>query len=261
MSRLRIFDRDNDEFKVRLRSIRTTTIVKSIRQGRRIGQHAGRPKAVGLHLPRATHVSSAGVGIVKTKYVSAARTGGLSHYLEKDVPDKMSAYVGRDRAGSEEHKAELFNERGSVSEDERQAFVSRAQRDPRLWHLIVSPPAADQLDMPRFVQSFMQHIEADTGLTLDYIASVHRDTEHVHSHLLVRGRAQYGVAFRFERDYLSHGMRIRAEEVAQRHLALGLNREPAIEQVTQVAHQRMQETISGSDIQVILAGRCHCATR
>jgi hypothetical protein len=55
MSQLRIFDRNDDEFKVRLRSIRTTTIVKGIQLGRRIGQHAGRPKAVGLHLPRATH--------------------------------------------------------------------------------------------------------------------------------------------------------------------------------------------------------------
>jgi hypothetical protein len=99
MSRLRIFDRNDDEFKVRLRSIRTTTIVKGIRLGRRIGQHAGRPKAVGLHLPRATHVSSAGVGIVKAKFVSAARAGGLSHYLQKDIPEQMSTYMGyvRDR--------------------------------------------------------------------------------------------------------------------------------------------------------------------
>jgi hypothetical protein len=53
MARLGIFDRD-DEFKLRLRSPRRTTTVKGLRLGRRTGQLAGRPKAVGLYLPRAT---------------------------------------------------------------------------------------------------------------------------------------------------------------------------------------------------------------
>jgi type IV secretory pathway VirD2 relaxase len=104
--------------------------------------------------------------------------------------------------GPEGHKAELFGARGPVSEDERQRFVSRAQRDPRLWHLIVSPPAADKLDMPLVVNRLMEQFAADTGITPEWIASIHRDTEHVHSHILLRGRALDGSDFRIDRDYL-----------------------------------------------------------
>jgi hypothetical protein len=112
MPRLNILDRHDDELHIRLTThapqVHTPHIGGGrLRLGRRAGQHQGRPKAVGVHLPRATSATPAGVGIVKAKFVSAARAGGLSHYLQKDVPDKMSAYVGRDGAGPEGHKGVL----------------------------------------------------------------------------------------------------------------------------------------------------------
>jgi hypothetical protein len=165
MRRLGILDRQQDEgLHIRLRATHQTTHIGGgrLRLGRRAGQPAGRPKAVGVHLPRVTPASPAGVGIVKAKFVSAARAGGLSRYLEKDVPEQVSNYIGRDGAEHEGHKAELFNAHGPVSEEQRQQFVARAQRDPRLWHVIVSPQQADKLDMPLVVNRFMEQVQADT---------------------------------------------------------------------------------------------------
>src|SRR5262245_27747914 len=126
MHRLGILDRQDDGLRIRLASPRQTPHIGGgrLRLGKRAGQLAGRPKAVGAHRPTGAQTGTGGgIAIVKSKALSPARANGYSQYMTRDkeperAADGYSRYMSHDRA-------ELFNQHGPVSEEQRQAFVQR----------------------------------------------------------------------------------------------------------------------------------------
>jgi hypothetical protein len=54
----------------------------------------------------------------------------------------------------------------------------------------------------------------DLGTRLDWVAVDHWNTDNPHVHLLVRGQTDQGADLVMARDYISHGLRSRAEELA-----------------------------------------------
>src|SRR5258708_12775768 len=60
----------------------------------------------------------------------------------------------------------------------------------------------------------MQRMERDLGTQLEWIAAVHRNTEHPHVHIAVRGVDGEGRPLRLPREYIRAGLRGRAEEIA-----------------------------------------------
>src|SRR3546814_2108727 len=56
-------------------------------------------------------------------------------------------------------------------------------------------------------------MEADLGSRLDWVAVDHWNTDNPHVHLLVRGVADTGADLVISRDYISRGLRSRAEEL------------------------------------------------
>jgi hypothetical protein len=61
-------------------------------------------------------------------------------------------------------------------------------------------------------------MEADLGTRLEWIAVDHWNTDNPHVHLLVRGVTDQGADLVMARDYISHGLRSHAEELAQAEL-------------------------------------------
>ena len=61
-------------------------------------------------------------------------------------------------------------------------------------------------------------MEADLGTKLEWLGVAHYDTDNPHLHLLVRGKDALGADLVINRDYMSHGMRLQAMEVATRSL-------------------------------------------
>lgn len=57
-------------------------------------------------------------------------------------------------------------------------------------------------------------MEADLGTRLDWIAVDHHDTDNPHTHLVLRGVDDQGADLVIARDYISHGFRLRACELA-----------------------------------------------
>src|SRR3546814_6349214 len=57
-------------------------------------------------------------------------------------------------------------------------------------------------------------MEADLGTRLDWVAVDHWNTDNPHVHLLVRGQTDQGADLVMARDYIGHGLRSRAEELA-----------------------------------------------
>src|SRR5262245_52223255 len=54
--------------------------------------------------------------------------------------------------------------------------------DPRMFKLIISPEFGDRLDLQALTRGVMSKIESDIGTRLEWIATVHRNTEYPHVH-------------------------------------------------------------------------------
>jgi type IV secretory pathway VirD2 relaxase len=95
------------------------------------------------------------------------------------------------------------------------AFLSRLWKAPWCFKVILSPDPAMSAALPlqEVAQSWMQQIEADLGVKLDWIGAVHRDTETPHVQFLWSGRTLAGEPVRIDRGYISHGLRTRAAEM------------------------------------------------
>jgi type IV secretory pathway VirD2 relaxase len=83
-------------------------------------------------------------------------------------------------------------------------------------------------DLTRFTRSFMGQVEDDLGTQVDWVAVNHYDTDHPHTHVLVRGADAGGQPLTIQRSYIAHGLRHRAQEIATHEL--GPRREVAHEQ-------------------------------
>ena len=93
-------------------------------------------------------------------------------------------------------------------------FADRTKDDRHHFRFIVSPEdAADMTDLRAFTRDLARQMEADLGTRLDWIAVDHWNTDNPHVHLLVRGVDETGQDLVISRDYISRGLRSRAEEL------------------------------------------------
>jgi len=120
---------------------------------------------------KATRQTSTPKAIVKVGYMRSGRVAGYARYIERDgtagpardgttAAQGYSGYMGRDGAGEDGQRAQLFTRVGETVD--REAFVNRSQGDPRAWTIIVSP-GSNHLDMERYIREFMLQMEIDLG--------------------------------------------------------------------------------------------------
>ncbi|MEN3167752.1 DUF3363 domain-containing protein [Gluconobacter sp. OJB] len=146
-----------------------------------------------------------------------ARPGSLADHL---------AYLRRDGVTRDGEKAHLFGPDGQ--EVDAQDFAARCKDDRHHFRFIVSPEDAPEMaDLDGFTCDLVQQMEADLGARLDWAAVSHWNTDNPHVHLLVRGVDQAGADLVIARDYISHGLRSRAEDLVS--LELGPRAEHEIE--------------------------------
>ena len=86
--------------------------------------------------------------------------------------------------------------------------------DERLFKIIVSPELGDRLNLREYARDFIRRMEQDLGTQLDWVGAVHRNTEHPHVHLAIRGVDAKRTPFRLPREYVRSGLRERAAEIA-----------------------------------------------
>jgi type IV secretory pathway VirD2 relaxase len=98
---------------------------------------------------------------------------------------------------------------------DHRAFADRCEEDRHHFRFIVSPEDAEQLsDLKAFTRDLMAQAERDLGSKLDWIGVDHWNTDNPHIHVIVRGKADDGGDLVIARDYISHGMRARAADLA-----------------------------------------------
>jgi len=127
----------------------------------------------------------------------------------------LSAHVGylkREGVTRDGARAEMFDARSDRADDA--AFSRRCADDRHHFRFIVSPEdAADLTDLRAFTRDLVRQMEADLDTRLDWIAVDHWNTDNPHVHLLVRGVDERGADLVVSRDYISRGLRSRAEDL------------------------------------------------
>ena len=144
--------------------------------------------------------------VIKARYVVLKQAGARSvethlRYIERE---------GVDRDGGKGHAYGPATDHADLAD-----FEERGRGDRHQFRFIVSPEDAQQLeDLRGYTRHLMTRMEGDLGSSLDWVAVDHWNTDNPHTHVVLRGRDQTGQDLIIARDYIAHGMRQRACELA-----------------------------------------------
>ncbi|ERY19735.1 TPA: relaxase/mobilization nuclease and DUF3363 domain-containing protein [Pseudomonas aeruginosa] len=126
---------------------------------------------------------------------------------------KHLRYIERDGAGRDGEPGRAYGPQ--TDEADLDAFKERAAADRHHFRFILSPEDGAELDDLRtYTRHLMNRMEADLGTRLDWVAVDHWNTDNPHMHLIVRGCDDTGKDLIISGDYIAHGFRHRAAELA-----------------------------------------------
>jgi type IV secretory pathway VirD2 relaxase len=154
-------------------------------------------------------------------------------------------YIQREGVGREGEPGQIYDRIHDTAD--RQAFEDRSTGDRHQFRFIIAPEDATHLgDLRGFTRELMTRVERDFGTTLEWVAVDHWDTDNPHTHLVLRGKDQAGRDLVIARDYIRHGMRRRACELASEWLG------PRTDQELREAsrHEVSQDRWTGLDQQL-----------
>jgi type IV secretory pathway VirD2 relaxase len=144
--------------------------------------------------------------VIKARVVRHAGAKFRSAPLARHIGYLERGGVTRDGA-----RGRMFDADSETADDK--AFAERCEEDRHHFRFIVSPEDAGEMtDLRAFTRELMADAERDLGTRLDWIAVDHWNTDNPHIHILVRGCAEDGGDLVISRDYISRGLRYRAEE-------------------------------------------------
>ncbi len=136
-------------------------------------------------------------------------------------------YLQRDGATLEGERGQLYS--ANLDRANGSAFLGRGQDDLHQFRLIVAPEDGTELgDLRDFTRHLMEQMEHDLETQLDWVAVDHHNTGHPHSHVVIRGVTDDGKILNIAGDYIAHGIRHRASEIAT--LELGPQSEWEVQQ-------------------------------
>ena len=123
------------------------------------------------------------------------------------------SYLRREGVTKDGEPAKMFNAEGDDADIG--AFTKRSASDRHHFRFIVSPEdAAELTDLGEYTRDLVREMERDLGTELDWLAVDHWNTDNPHVHLIVRGRQDDGRDLVIHREYISRGIRARAQELA-----------------------------------------------
>ena len=195
------------------------------RSGKLLGYRAGRARP-GARLGRgyaAARLAARALGprsrraIVKVRIVQHAqvRPAAIRENLD---------YIERDGVQADGSPGRL--EAARQDEIDAESFARRIEPDRHHFKIIVSPEDGAQIgDLKSYTREFMAQVERDLGTRLEWVATDHWDTDNPHIHILLRGTDEAGEDLVVAGEYIAHGMRHRAAELATRWLGPRTERE------------------------------------
>jgi type IV secretory pathway VirD2 relaxase len=133
-------------------------------------------------------------------------------------------YIQRDGVTREGLPGELYGPETDRADGDD--FLKRTAGDRHQFRFIVSAEdGAEYPDLKPYVRRLMTQVEQDLGTRLDWVAVDHFNTEHPHTHIVLRGVDDRGDNLIIAREYISHGLRERASELVTLDLGPRTDRE------------------------------------
>lgn len=169
--------------------------------------------------------------VIKARFVVLRKAGAnsVSTHLR---------YIERDGVTRDGQRGQAYGPETDAAD--LQAFEERGRGDRHQFRFIVSAEdAVDLEDLRGFTRQLMQRMAVDLETPLDWVAVDHWDTDNPHTHVVLNGRTAGKEALVIAPDYMAHGMRMRASEIATEWL--GPRTETEIRQSLQreVGQQRL----------------------
>ncbi|MDO8771266.1 MAG: relaxase/mobilization nuclease and DUF3363 domain-containing protein [Burkholderiaceae bacterium] len=147
--------------------------------------------------------------VIKSRYVVLKKAGA------KSVSTHLR-YIERDGVTRDGAKGQAYGPETDTAD--LKAFEERGKGDRHQFRFIVSVEDAGELEeLCGYTREFMQRMTTDLETRLDWVAVDHWDTDNPHTHIVLRGRAgmgRDGQDLVIAPDYMAHGMRMRASELA-----------------------------------------------
>lgn len=137
----------------------------------------------------------------------------VRHSLRMTPLGAHLSYLRREGVTKDGQPARMFD---AESEDaDIGAFAKRTAGDRHHFRFVVSPEdAADLTDLHAYTRDLVGEMERDLGSRLDWVAVDHWNTDNPHVHLIVRGKETDGRDLVIHREYITRGLRARAQELA-----------------------------------------------
>ncbi|WP_447725979.1 relaxase/mobilization nuclease RlxS [Sphingomonas koreensis] len=133
-------------------------------------------------------------------------------------------YIQRDGVTRDGEPGELYDRYTDATDSK--AFLERCGGDRHLFRFIVSAEdGAEYPDLKPYVRRLMAQAEHDLGTRLDWVAVDHFNTDQPHTHIVLRGIDDRGKNLIIAREYIAHGFRERAAELATLDLGPRTDRE------------------------------------
>lgn len=143
--------------------------------------------------------------VVKARIVQVGASWG------KKAAKLHLGYLERDGVERDGSPGTLYGPDGPV---ERAGFNQDLAGEKHQFRIVLSPEDGHELDLQAYVRSYMEQVRQDLGQELHWAAVNHYNTDNPHAHIIIRGVDAKGAEVRLGRDYVSHGLRHRAEDLA-----------------------------------------------
>ncbi|WP_255484800.1 DUF3363 domain-containing protein [Acidovorax sp. JMULE5] len=126
-------------------------------------------------------------------------------------------YIERDGVTRDGQKGQAYGADTDVAD--LKVFQERGQNDRHQFRFIVSVEDGLELeDLKGFTRQLMRQMQIDLETRLDWVAVDHWDTDNPHTHIVLNGHTGGPASGREDLviapDYMAHGMRLRASEIA-----------------------------------------------
>jgi type IV secretory pathway VirD2 relaxase len=166
--------------------------------------------------------------------------------------DAHVRYLQRDGTTRDGERGRLYGAETDAADGK--AFIDRGREDRHQFRFIVAPEDGNRLsDLRGFTRDVMRQMEEDLGTRVDWVAVDHFNTGHAHTHVIVRGRDDRGKDLIIAQDYITDGVRLRAQERAtlelgpetDRELRAKLEAEVSAERFTRIDRAMLAEAEEG----------------
>jgi Protein of unknown function (DUF3363) len=149
--------------------------------------------------------------VVNVRYSSSRTHGGWkAHgtYLERESAKGDDQHKEKETGLEHDVRSTHSDRLGLAREHPLGSLADAWQRagDERIFKIIVSPEDG-KADFERTTREMITRIEQHTGAPVQWAGVVHRNTEHPHAHILVRGRLPSGQPLKLPAALIRKGLR------------------------------------------------------